>query len=156
MNARLAIRIGMGLVLLVAMAAAVPAGVRVKLEDVPKPAVKAIQDRFTKATIRYVDRETNGTYEFAMKEGDRLFDAGVTADGKLLNIKEEVAEANLPKAVKDGIQKRFPGGKIVETEKVIVIDGKRETVTYELKLKDGKTTLEAVFDEGGKYVGEPK
>ena len=157
MSARLSFRMGLGLVLVVAIAAGIAAaGVRVKLEDVPKPAVKAVQDRFAKATIRYVDQETNGNYEFAMKEGERLFDVGVTAEGKLLNIKEEIAEDKVPKAVKEGLLKKYPGAKIVETEKVIVIDGKKEKVTYELKIKAEKKTLEVVLDEAGKVIGETK
>jgi hypothetical protein len=147
---------GLGLCLLVALAAVAAAGVRVKLEDVPKPVVKAVQDRFPKATIRYADKETNGNYELAIKDGEQLLDVGVTAEGKLLNIKEEVAEDKLPKAVKEGFLKQFPGAKIVETEKVIVIDGKKEQATYEMKINADKKTLEAVFDEAGKYLGEPK
>ena len=156
MSVPIPFRMGLGLFLVLAIAACGTAGVRVKLEEVPKPAVKAVQDRFSKATIRYVERETNGDYEFAMKEGDKLFDVGVSAAGKLLNIKEELGEDKLPKAVKDGLLKQFPGAKIVETEKVIVIDGKKEQVTYELKIKADNKTLEAVFDEAGKYLGEPK
>ena len=146
MNARLSF-------LVVAMTACiVTAGVRVKLEDVPKPAVKAVEERFTKAAISSVDTETNGNYEFSMKEGERIFDIGVKADGTLLNVKEEVAEDKVPKAVKEGLQKKHPGAKIVETEKVIVIDGKKEKVTYELKIKVEKKTLEVVLDEGGTLV----
>jgi hypothetical protein len=153
-SARLPFRTGLGLFLLVALAAGAMAGVRVKLEAVPKPAVKAVQDRFDRAAIRYVDRETNGTYEFALKEGDRLFDVGVSAEGKLLNIKEELAEDKLPRVVKDGLLKKHPGAKIVETEKVIVLDGKKEKVTYELKLKVEKKTFEVVLDEEGKVIDD--
>ena len=96
----------------------------------------------------------NGNYEFAMKEGERLFDVGVTPEGKLLNVKEEVAQDQLPKAVKDGLQKKHPGAKIVETEKVVVIDWKKETLTYELKIKVDNKTLEVVLDEAGKVVSE--
>lgn len=151
---RLSFRLGLGLFLVVALAAGATAGVRVKLEDVPKPAVKAVQERFAKATIRYVDKENNGTYEFAMKEGERLFDVGVNAEGKLLNIKEEIEEDKVPKAVKDGLLKKYAGAKIVETEKVIVIDGKKEKVTYEIKIKVEKKTLEVVLDEAGKVIDE--
>lgn len=144
----------LGLALILALATSAAAGVRVKLEDVPKPAVKAVQDRFDKATIRYVDRETNGDYEFAMKEGDRQFDVGVKADGKLINIKEEIPDDKLPKAVKEGLLKKKPGAKIVEIEKVIVIDGKKETITYELKIKVEKKTSEVVLDEAGKIIDD--
>jgi len=139
--------------LVVAMTAGLAvAGVRVKLEDVPKPAVKSVQERFAKATISSVDKETNGNYEFAMKEGERLFDVGVKADGTLLNVKEEIAEDKVPKAVKEGLLKKHPGAKLVETEKVVVIDGKKEKVTYELKIKVEKQTLEVVLDEAGVLV----
>ena len=155
MSVRLSFRMGLGLVLAVALTAgSAVAGVRVKLEDVPKPAVKAVQDRFAKAAIRYVDKETNGTFEFALKEGDRLFDVGVTGEGKLLNIKEEIAEDKVPRAVKDGLQKKHPGAKIVETEKVIVLDGKKEKTTYELKYKVDDKTSEIVLDEEGKPVAD--
>lgn len=130
------------------------AGVPVKLEDVPKPAVKAVQDRFTKAAIRSIDKETNGHFEFTLKEGERVFDVGVKADGTLIDIKEEIKEDKVPKAVKEGLQKKHPGAIIVETEKVIVIDGKKEKVRYELKIKVEKKTSEVVFDEEGKLIGE--
>ena len=125
------------------------AGTPVKLEDVPKPAVKAVQDRFTKAAIRSIDKETNGHFEFTMREGERVFDVGVKADGTLIDIKEEIKEDKVPKAVKEGLQKKHPGATIVETEKVIVIDGKKEKVTYELKIKVEKKTLEVILDEAG-------
>lgn len=157
MSARLSFRMAIGWVVVLAIAASVAnAGVRVKLEEVPKPAVKKIQDTFPKATIRYVDRETNNTYEFALKEGERLIDVGVSPEGKLLNVKEEIAEEKLPKAVKEGLQKAHPGAKIVEIEKVILGEGKDAKTTYELKIKVGDKTSEVVFDEAGKPFVEGK
>ena len=155
MNARLSIRRSSALVLIAAIATGVAiAGTPVKLEDVPKPAVKAVQDRFAKATISSVDKETNGNFEFTMKEGERVFDVGVKPDGTLIDIKEEIKEDKVPKAVKEGLLKKHPGATIVETEKVIVIDGKKETVTFEIKIKADKKTLEVVLDEEGKLVGK--
>src|SRR5438067_955232 len=139
MNERLSFRTLMGLSLVLAVAADMAtAGVKVALEKVPKPAVKTIQDRFPKATIRFVDKESKDRYEFAMKEGDRKFDVGVMADGKLLNVKEEIPEAKLPAAVKEGLLKKYPTAKIVEAEKVISGDGKDAKTTYELAIKADK------------------
>ena len=146
-------RLGLGLFVVAAFAAgAAVAGTPVKLEDVPKPAVKAVQERCPKATISSVDLETNGNYEFTMREGDRQSDVGVKPDGKLLNIKEEIAVDKLPKTVTEGLQKKHAGAKIVEAEKVIVIDGKNEKATYEMKIKVEQKTFEVVFDEAGKVV----
>ena len=155
MNASLSMHRNLALALVVALTAGLAtAGTPVKLEDVPKPAVKAVQDRFTKAAIRSIDKETNGHFEFTMKEGERVFDVGVKADGTLIDIKEEIKEDKVPKAVKEGLLKNHPGATIVETEKVVVIDGKKETVTFELKIKIDKKTFEVVLDEEGKLVGE--
>ena len=155
MIASLSMHRNLALALALAITAGVAvAGTPVKLEDVPKPAVKAVQDRFTKAAIRSIDKETNGHFEFTLKEGERVFDVGVKADGTLIDIKEEIKEDKVPKAVKEGLQKKYPGATIVETEKVIVIDGKKEKVRYELKIKVDKKTSEVVFDEDGKPIGE--
>ncbi len=155
MIASLSMHRNLALALALAITAGVAvAGTPVKLEDVPKPAVKAVQDRFTKAAIRSIDKETNGHFEFTLKEGERVFDVGVKADGTLIDIKEEIKEDKVPKAVKEGLQKKHPGATIVETEKVIVIDGKKEKVRYELKIKVDKKTSEVVFDEDGKPIGE--
>ena len=155
MIANLSLHRNLALALALALTAGLAvAGTPVKLEDVPKPAVKAVQDRFTKAAIRSIDKETNGHFEFTMKEGERVFDVGVKADGTLIDIKEEIKEDKLPKAVKEGLQKKHPGAIIVETEKVIVIDGKKEKVRYEMKIKVDKKTSEVVFDEDGKLIGE--
>src|SRR5262249_23212200 len=108
---------------LVVLAGVAVAGIRVPLEKVPAPAVKLVKDRFPKAEIRYVDKEPDDHYEFAMKEGQRVFDVGVTAEGKLLNVKEELPPADLPKVVKDGVQKKFPGAEIAEAEKITTGDG---------------------------------
>ena len=141
----------LGLALVVAGATA---GVKVKQEDVPAPAVKTIKDRFAKAEIRFIDRETKDRYEFAMKEGGRLFDVGVTADGKILGIKEEIEENKLPAAVKEGLLKKYPGAKIVEVEKVVKGDGKEAKTTFELIVKTDKGSHSVEFDSTGKFIGD--
>lgn len=151
MMMRIEICAALGLVLVVAGATA---GVKVKQEDVPAPAVKTIKDRFAKAEIRFIDRETKDRYEFAMKEGDRNFDVGVTADGKILTIKEEVVEGKLPAAVKEALFKKFPGAKIVEIEKVVKGDGKDAKTTFELAIKTDKGSQGVAFDSDGKFIGD--
>jgi hypothetical protein len=137
-----------------ALASFALAGVKVPLEEVPKAAVGTIKEKFPKAEIRFVDKEPNGNYEFALKEGDRKLDVGVTAAGKLLNVKEELTEDKLPKAVKEGFLKKYPGAKIVEIEKVISGDGTDARTTFELAIKTDKGNLGVAFDLTGKFVGD--
>lgn len=128
------------------------AGVRVELSKVPAPAVKTIKDRFKKAEIRYIDKETDGHFEFVLKEGDRQFDAGVTAGGKFLGTKEEVALDKVPEAVKQGAEKKYPGGKIVEAEKVTRGDGANEKISYEVLVMVGVESHTIELDAKGKLV----
>ena len=132
------------------------AGEKVPLEKVPPAAVKTVKDRFPKAEIRYVDKEPTGDYEFAMKEGSRQFDVGVTGDGKLLNVKEEIPEEQLPKAVKEGVQKKFPGAKFVEIEKVTSGDGDAAKVTFEMVLRTEKGRQAVRFDSSGNLLSDAK
>jgi len=136
------------------LAATAAAGVKVALDQVPAAAVKAVKERFPKAEIRFVDKEGKDRYEFAMKEGDRQFDVGVTAEGRILNVKEEIAAEKVPDAVKEGVKKKFPDAEIVEAEKITTGDGKEAKVTYEMVIKTKKGKQGVAFDAAGKYISE--
>src|SRR5689334_8323777 len=112
------------ILILTAGAGVSSAGERVPLEKVPPGVVKGIKDRYPKAEIRFVDKETNGNYEFGMTEGERQFEVGMAAGGKLVNVKEDISEEKLPAKIKDAVRKKFPGAKFVECEKVTTGEGK--------------------------------
>jgi hypothetical protein len=155
MRSRLDLCRRLGVLVGLALAASVAgAGVRVPLEKVPAPAVKAIKDRFAKATIQSVDKEGKDRFEFALKEGDRTFDVGVTAEGKFLHVKEEVPAKDLPAAVKSAVEKKFPGAEITEAEKVVTGEGDSAKTVYELVVKKGKETQSVAFDSKGRFVGD--
>jgi hypothetical protein len=130
------------------------AGIRVPLDKVPAPAVKAVKARFPKATIRFADKEGKDRFEFALKEGGRQFDVGVTAAGKLTHVKEEVAAKDVPEAVKAALKKKFPGAGIVEAEKVVTGEGASAKTVYELVIKAGKETHSVALDPKGKFLGD--
>jgi hypothetical protein len=129
------------------------AGVRVALDKVPPPAVKAVKDRYPKAEIRFADKEGGNRYELAMKEGERQFDVTVTAEGKVTHVKEDVAVKAVPDAVKEALKKKYPGSEIAEAEKVITVDGDKEKTVYEIVVKAGKESHSVVLDPAGKFVG---
>ena len=133
--------------------AEVAAGVKVPLEEVPEPAVKHVKERFPKATIRFVDKEGANRFEFAMKDGIRLLDVGITAEGKLLNVKEEIAEEKLPAVIKTRSEE-IPRAKIVEAEKVVAGDGEKAKVIFELAIKIGNGGRDVSFDSTGKLLDE--
>ena len=137
------------------MAGVATAGKKVPLESVPAAAVTKIKDQFPKAEISSVDKESNGDFEFVMKEGKRRFDVGVTPQGKLVNVKEELPADQVPEMVLKGLLKKFPGATIVEAEKVITGEGKAAKVTYELVIKKTDNVQKDVeFDAHGKLAGD--
>lgn len=143
------------LLLVLTISVVASAGVRVALDQVPAPAVKAIKDRFPKAEIRFVDKEPKGFFEFALQDGPRQLDVSVTAEGKLLDIKEEVAIEKLPQVVKEAVAKKHPDGKIIEAEKVTTGDGESAKVRYDLLVKAGNDSHTVTIDDKGKVL-EPK
>ncbi len=146
--------LGVCVVLLVAaMAGVAVAGSKVPLERVPAPAVKTVKDRFPKAEIRLVEREGGNRFEFAMTEDRREFDVTVTADGKVLLIKEAISEDAVPAAVKENLQKKFPGAKIIEAEKLIRGDDGSGKVTYELVIRTDRGNRDVRFD-ADKFLGD--
>ncbi len=146
MSPRLSAGMGLGAFLTVEVTAGfVAAGVSCQGRQGPLPQGHPIQS---------ADKEANGDFEMTLKEGERTFGAGVKPDGKLLNIQEAIAESKVPKAVKDGLMKKHADARIVETEKGIVIDGKKEKTTYEMKVRTKGKTLEVRLDEEGKPAGD--
>src|SRR4051794_39562418 len=123
---------------LLALVGVARGGIPVPLENVPAAAKKAVKDRFPKAEIKSADKEGKDRFELVMKEGDRKFDVGVTAEGKIVNVKEEISEEKLPDAVKEGLQKKYPGAKVIEAEMITTGEGTRAKVTYELVVKTDK------------------
>lgn len=138
------------------LAGSAAAGVPVPLEQVPAPAVKGVKDRFPKADIRSVDKEAKDRFEFTLKEGERTFEVGIMADGKLVNVKEELKAEQLPAVVTQALQKKYPGAKVVEAEKVTTGEGDQAKVTYDLAIQTDKEGRNVTIDAAGKFVGEPE
>jgi hypothetical protein len=81
---------------------------------------------------------------------------GITAAGKLVNVKEEITANQDPAVLKKGLQQKFPGAKIVEAEKITTGEGAAAKVTFELVIRVGKENRDVELDSEGKVVGETK
>lgn len=87
---------------------------------IPKAVAEAVKTLFPKAALKGMDdeRETIVLYEVELVEGDRTFNALLSAEGKLIEVEDEVAADALPAAVRDAVTKA--GGKIEEAERIRV------------------------------------
>lgn len=129
------------------------AGERVPFEKVPTPVVKGMRDRFPLPEIKFIDKEPNGSYEFGLKQGDRVFEAIMSPNGKLVKVKELIEETKLPTKVKESVAKKYPDAKFLECEKVTIGDGDSAKVVYEMDIRTASSNKKAIaLDEDGNFV----
>lgn len=126
--------------------AAPPKASKVALPAAIESAFKAA---YPTATINHVSKEKeNGQdiYEIESIDHGLHRDLNYKSDGTVIEVEEEVAEADFPAAVATAIKTRYPKATIVKREKLI----KNGTTNYEVALKGGPG--EVVLTPDGKWV----
>ena len=140
----------LALMMLVAVATAARADEKIRKSDLPA-AVRAAVDAETRgATVKGYGREReNGQtfYEVETVLSGRTRDLLFDANGRLVEVEEEIAVSSAPAAVKSALESR---GKLVRFEKVT----RGARVTYEgVVEKKGKKT-EVAVDADGKVLSK--
>jgi hypothetical protein len=114
------------------------------------PAVEAaFKAAYPSATINNVSKEKEGGQEiYEVESVDRGLhrDLNYKADGTVVDMEEEVAEADFPASVAAAIKPRYPKATVAKREKLT----KGATVTYEIQLKGGPG--EVVLTPDGKWI----
>jgi hypothetical protein len=114
------------------------------------PAVEAaFKAAYPSATINNVSKEKEGGQEiYEVESVDRGLhrDLNYKADGTVVTMEEEVAEADLPAVVATAIKTRYPKATITKREK-LTEGGK---TSFEVQLKGGPS--EVVLTPDGKWV----
>ena len=121
---------------------------RIQRKDVPAAVLSKFEQTYPKATIKGYSKEMDKgqiAYEIQCVEGETMRDVTYSADGELISVEESVHTSQLPPAVKAALDKRFPGAKILRSEKVT-----KATVTgYEFTIEHKGKKTEIVFDAEG-------
>jgi hypothetical protein len=127
---------------------------KVPLKDLPKAVAKAIKKHFPDAKVVGASKEKEDgklVYEIQLKVKKQNVEATFTPEGKLISVEKEITVADLPKAVRKEMDKRYPKAKVKKVEEVT----KDKKVTYEVLLVTSeKKTFEALFDSDGKFIKE--
>jgi hypothetical protein len=128
------------------------AGTRIKVEDLPKPVLTALQKMTQGATVLGASKEKeNGrmTYEVETKVDGKSRDLTFDATGALLEVEQEVAIDGIPTAAREAIEKRAGGGVIAKVESVSA----GSQVSYEADIKglSGKKMEVAVNADGSAH-----
>jgi hypothetical protein len=134
---------------------------KLPLDKLPKAVSEAVKKRFPKAELVEAAKETSKDgdkekveYEVTIKDGETKIDVMLTPDGKITLIEKEIAAKDLPKAVTDALDAKYPKATLKVVEEVIkVTDGKEALDFYEVLLVTAeKKTFEVKLTAGGKIT----
>jgi hypothetical protein len=133
---------------------------KVPLDKVPKAVLDAVKKKFPGADLKGAekdkeDKETH--YEIALEFKGHKIEATFKEDGTLLSIEKQIAAKDLPKAVSDALEKKYPKATYKTIEEVTDIKGKEEKLGYEVLLvTEDKKTIEVELSPKGEILKEEK
>ncbi len=132
---------------------------KVPIDKLPRAVVDAVKKRFPEAEIVSASKEVEDgktLYEVALKQKDLKMDVTLTAEGAIQEIEKEIVAKDLPKAIADSLDAKYPKATIKKAEEIIKVkDGKEKLESYEILLVTGeKKTLEVVLSPDGKVTKE--
>jgi hypothetical protein len=130
----------------------------VPLDKIPKAVKDALLSKFPKAKIDKCTRAKEGgavvyDIEFHQQNG-RKAEADIKEDGTWINYEKEIDAKDLPKAVRDAIEKKYPKSTLKEIMAETEVKGKDEKLSaYEVVLETAdKKKLEVRVSPGGKIL----
>jgi hypothetical protein len=134
---------------------------KVPLDKVPKVVLDAAKKRFPNAEAIEASKETEDgktVYEIELRENGKKLDVTLTADGTIILIERQIDAKDLPKAVVEAIDKKYPKATFKIIEEVIKVkDGKETLDLYEaLLVTADKMKVEVKVAPDGKITGEEK
>jgi hypothetical protein len=135
-----------------ALAKAEAGETKITKKDVPAAVIAAFEKAYPKATLKGFSKEVEKgqtLYEVESVEGKMTRDATYSADGKVVAVEESMDMKDVPAAVQQALEKKYPKAKVNLAEKVM----EGTSVGYEFKVTtaEGKKA-EVKFDANGKEV----
>jgi uncharacterized membrane protein YkoI len=124
------------------------------LDKLPAKVTAAVTAQWPKGTIVSATKETEKgvtTYEVKVKDGDRVVEATVSEEGKILETEAAIAAKDLPKAVTDALAAKYPKSEIRHATEITAAEVK----SYEVVLVTAeKKTMEVTLDAKGAILEE--
>lgn len=128
-----------------------------KEKEIPKKVMDALKAKFPKAVIDKWTKEKEGdavVYDIEFKENGRKCEADIKEDGTIVNYEKEIAVKDLPKAVVETVEKKYPKATLKDIMEVTEVKGTEEKLEgYEITLVTAdKKEVEVVIAPDGKVL----
>jgi uncharacterized membrane protein YkoI len=123
-------------------------------DKIPKAVMDALLAKFPGARIDKCVREKEGdavVYDIEFKQNGRKCEADIKENGSYINYEKAIEAKDLPKAVREAIEKRYPRAAMKEVMEETEVKGKDEKLSaYEVVLDtaDKKEVEVRVSPEG--------
>ncbi len=132
---------------------------KVPLDKLPKTVTEAVKKRFPDATLVSAEKETENNktvYEVAIKNKEQKIEVTATEDGTIIEIEKEIDAKDLPKAVSETLEKKYPKATYKTVEEIVKVkDGKDAPAYYGVLLVTAdKKKLEVSISAEGKVMEE--
>jgi hypothetical protein len=130
---------------------------KLDLDKIPKKVMDSLKAKFPKAEIHKWTKEKEGdaeVYDIEFTENGRKCEADIKEDGTMVNYEKEVAAKDLPKAVLEAVEKKYPKATLKECMECTEIKGKEEKLEgYEINLVTAdKKAVEVTVSPEGKIL----
>lgn len=117
--------------------------------EVPDAVEKAFKEKYPTAKKVKWEKENNNDYEASFVMDNKEISVVYSQDAQFKEIETEITVAELPKAVIDSFNKKYPTSKIEEAAKIERAD---KTIVYEAETKINKKEVNLLFDENGTEI----
>ncbi len=128
-------------------------------DKIPKVVMDALLAKFPKAKIDKCTREKEDDkviYDIEFKQEGRKCEADIKDDGKFLNYEKAIEAKDLPKPVREAIDKKYPKATLKEIMEETEVKGREEKLAaYEVVLDTAdKQEVELKLAPDGKILEE--
>lgn len=120
-----------------------------KPAEVPEAVQNAFTSENTKATDIEWERDMDN-YKVEFDMGRMEHEIWYTAAGAIIKRENDIPKSDLPQAIRDVIESKYPGYRLDDIE----MTWQDNATTYKVELEKGKEEWEVVFDADGKIIQE--
>ena len=126
-------------------------------DKIPATVIDALHAKFPRAKIDTCTRAKEGddvVYDIEFKQDGRKCEADITEKGAYINYEKAIEARNLPKAVRNAIEQRYPKSTMKEIMEETEVKGKEEKLSaYEVVLVTAdKKDVEVRVSPDGKIL----